>query len=187
MFTSLVFGHERRGWGEEHNVGLQVGLVDVRQGAGLEVQHANLAWVHHSSNAEIFNVQKNLKYKFYVFWPPSKLISTTGKLESVSINIYLLKSLYKSFCLKALNETGTLIYYIYHIPYTFLFRVNHTYVDYTFYTLCIHYIYRYIYPWGCPYPVSNLTQLEIQNLLASFQTSNVIFEVCFKLNFWFLY
>ena len=43
MFTSLVFGHERRGWGEEHNVGLQVGLVDVRQGAGLEVQHANLA------------------------------------------------------------------------------------------------------------------------------------------------
>ena len=54
MFVCLLPAELRRGWGQEDNVGLQVGLVDAGQGAGLEVENTNLPGIDDGSYAEIW-------------------------------------------------------------------------------------------------------------------------------------
>ena len=51
MLGRLLPAELRRGWGQEDNVGLEVGLVDAGQGAGLKVEHADLTAVHHRPDA----------------------------------------------------------------------------------------------------------------------------------------
>ena len=53
MFVCLLAGEVRGGRGEEDNVGLQVGLVDVGQRARLQVEDTDLAGVYDGSYTEI--------------------------------------------------------------------------------------------------------------------------------------
>ena len=51
MLGRLLPGQLGSGGAEEHHVGLEVGLVDAGQGAGLKVEHADLTAVHHRPDA----------------------------------------------------------------------------------------------------------------------------------------
>ena len=52
LLGCLLARHLRRGGGQEDDVGFEVGLVDAGEGAGLQVQHADLPAVHHRADAE---------------------------------------------------------------------------------------------------------------------------------------